>query len=50
MCAGNDTKGYSLTDSVPLYEIGLGGKIETMFLEMLAGPGTVRRTLEKYLK
>ncbi|MNI18792.1 hypothetical protein D3C73_722090 [compost metagenome] len=35
---------------VPLYEIGLGSKIEGMFLEMLAGPGAVRRTLEKYLK
>jgi len=35
---------------VRLYEIGLGDKIEGMFYEMLAGPGAVRRTLEKYLK
>lgn len=35
---------------VQLYEIGLGEKIEGMFHEMLAGPGAVRRTLEKYLK
>lgn len=35
---------------VSLYSIGLGEKIEGMFHEMLAGPGAVRRTLEKYLK
>ncbi|MCL6603906.1 MAG: mannitol dehydrogenase family protein [Paenibacillus sp.] len=35
---------------VQLYEIGLGEKIEGMFHEMLAGPGAVRKTLEKYLK
>jgi fructuronate reductase len=35
---------------VNLYGVGLGGKIEGMFLEMLAGPGAVRSTLEKYLK
>jgi len=35
---------------VPLYEIGLGDKIEIMFQEMMAGPGAVRRTLENYLK
>lgn len=35
---------------VPLYEIGLGDKIEIMFQEMMAGPGAVRRTLEHYLK
>lgn len=34
---------------VQLYEIGLGEKIEAMFHEMLAGPGAVRRTLEKYV-
>ncbi|WP_150269101.1 mannitol dehydrogenase family protein [Paenibacillus tepidiphilus] len=34
---------------VKLYDIGLGGKIEGMFHEMLAGPGAVRRTLTKYL-
>lgn len=33
---------------VPLYEIGLGDKIEIMFQEMMAG--AVRRTLEHYLK
>lgn len=32
-----------------LYAIGLGAKIEGMFLEMLAGPGAVRATLEKYV-
>lgn len=34
---------------VKLYEIGLGEKIEGFFYEMLAGPGAVRRTLEKYV-
>ncbi|MNO27853.1 Polyol:NADP oxidoreductase [compost metagenome] len=34
---------------VPLYEIGLGSKIEGYFYEMLKGSGAVRRTLEKYL-
>lgn len=34
---------------VPLYEIGLGSKIESYFYEMLKGPGAVRRTLEKHL-
>jgi fructuronate reductase len=34
---------------VNLYEAGLGGKTEAMFYEMLAGPGAVRLTLEKYL-
>lgn len=34
---------------VKLYEIGLGDKIEQYFYEMLAGPGAVRSTLEKYL-
>lgn len=33
-----------------LYSVGLGEKIEGFFLEMLAGPGAVRNTLEKYLK
>ena len=32
-----------------LYEAGVGDKIETMVSEMLAGPGAVRATLEKYL-
>ncbi|MNW19812.1 hypothetical protein D3C71_2199590 [compost metagenome] len=35
---------------VKLYDIGLGDKIEGMFYELLAGPGAVRSTLEKYLK
>ncbi|MEF2966788.1 mannitol dehydrogenase family protein [Paenibacillus sp. M1] len=39
-----------LFGGVRLYEIGLGGKIESMFHEMLAGPGAVRSTLEKYMK
>lgn len=34
---------------VALYDIGLGSKIEGMFQEMMAGPGAVRSTLEKYL-
>ncbi|MDY8094918.1 mannitol dehydrogenase family protein [Paenibacillus polymyxa] len=34
---------------VRLYEIGLGDKIEAMFHEMLAGPGAVRSTIEKYV-
>ena len=33
---------------VDLYAAGLGGTIEGMFTEMLAGPGAVRATLEKY--
>ncbi len=32
-----------------LYEAGLGEKIEQLVLEMLAGTGAVRQTLEKYL-
>lgn len=32
-----------------LYEAGLGTKIEGMFLEMIAGPGAMRKTLEKYV-
>lgn len=34
---------------VDLYATGLGGKIEKMFLDMLNGPGAVRRTLEREL-
>lgn len=34
---------------VDLVEAGLADKIETMFKEMLAGPGTVRKTLHKYV-
>lgn len=34
---------------VNLYEAGLGGKIESMFRGMLAGPGAVRNTLEQHL-
>lgn len=33
-----------------LYEAGLGEKVEKYFKEMIAGPGAVRATLEKYLK
>lgn len=32
-----------------LYQIGLGEKVGAMFLEMLAGPGAVRTTIQKYL-
>jgi fructuronate reductase len=35
--------------SLNLYEAGLGGRVETCFAELLAGPGAVRRTLRKYL-
>ncbi len=35
--------------AVDLYEIGLAAKIEGMFLEMIAGTGAVRATLQKYL-
>ncbi len=34
---------------VDLYAAGIGGKIETLFREELAGPGAVRATLKKYL-
>ncbi len=34
---------------VNLYEAGLGDKVESMFLELAAGPGAVRATLVKYL-
>lgn len=33
-----------------LTENGLAGKIEEIFIEELAGPGSVRKTLQKYLK
>ena len=32
-----------------LYGAGLADKVEGYFEEMLAGPGAVRRTLEKYV-
>jgi fructuronate reductase len=35
--------------AVNLYEVGLGEKIENMFLELIAGEGAVRATLQKYL-
>jgi fructuronate reductase len=35
--------------AVDLYEVGLGKKIEGMFLELIAGKGAVRATLKKYL-
>ncbi len=35
--------------AVNLYEVGLGEKIEGMFLELIAGIGAVRKTLQKYL-
>lgn len=34
---------------INIYEAGLGEKIETMFREMLAGPGAVRATVHKYM-
>jgi fructuronate reductase len=33
-----------------LYKAGLGERIEGCFAELLAGPGAVRKTLQKYLK
>ena len=33
-----------------LYKAGLGDKIETMFREMIAGPGAVRATIHKYVR
>ena len=35
---------------VDLYAVGLGGRIEGYFMEMIAGAGAVRATLEKYTK
>ena len=35
--------------AVNLYEVGLGEKIEGMFLELIAGKGAVRDTLKRYL-
>lgn len=32
-----------------IYEAGLGEKIETMFREMLAGPGAIKATVHKYV-
>ncbi|MNJ58551.1 hypothetical protein D3C77_541860 [compost metagenome] len=34
---------------VQLYEVGLGDKIESMFHELIAKPGAVRETLNKYV-
>ena len=33
-----------------LYRAGLGEKIETMFREMIAGPGAVKATVHKYME
>ena len=33
-----------------LYQDGVGEKIETMFREMLAGPGAVKATIHKYVQ
>ncbi|MDR2501356.1 MAG: mannitol dehydrogenase family protein [Treponema sp.] len=33
-----------------LYAAGLGGKVEAYFTELIAGPGAVRKTLQKYTK
>ena len=32
-----------------IYETGLGEKIETMFREMISGPGAVKATIHKYV-
>ena len=34
--------------AVDLYEVGLGEKVEEMFVELIAGPGAIRATLKKY--
>ena len=34
---------------IDLYQTGLGEKIETMFREMIAGPGAVKATIHKYV-
>ena len=33
-----------------LYKAGVGEKIETMFREMIAGPGAVKATIHKYMQ
>lgn len=35
---------------VDIYTTGLGEKIETMFREMLAGPGAIKATIHKYVR
>lgn len=35
--------------AVDLYQVGLGEKVEAMFLELITGPGAVRATLQRYL-
>lgn len=35
---------------INLYEAGIGNKIETMVAEEMQGPGSVRKTLQKYLR
>jgi fructuronate reductase len=35
--------------AVNLYEVGLGERIEGYFAELLAGPGALRKALQKYL-
>ena len=35
---------------VNLYEAGIGERIEEMFRGMISGPGSVRRTIEKYME
>jgi len=34
---------------IDLYKAGLGEKVEGLFRELIAGPGAVRKTLQKYL-
>lgn len=34
---------------IDLYKAGVGEKIETMFREMLAGPGAIKATVHKYV-
>lgn len=34
--------------TVNLFDLGLGEKVKRMLAEELAGPGTVRATIEKY--
>lgn len=49
---GNQLKGILSNERiffVDLYQTGLGEKIETMFREMLTGPGAIKATVHKYV-
>lgn len=49
---GNQLKGILSNERIffiDLYQTGLGEKIETMFREMLTGPGAIKATVHKYV-